>query len=153
MRWCFNYSWTEQPKQANRKQDYTQPKNNWGVVQVSLWSRHVPAFVGRTRCSLAHARADGRETDCEAGANGGERWDPHSTVLAKTNVASYSEGTHDAEMSQHQQSLVVAICGPTFSISFPTFLNPSSLQIPLQLALPEPVSSREHGTPASACAA
>ena len=51
----------------------------------------APALVWRTRCGLAHARADGRETDCEAGADGGERWDPHGTVLAKTNVSSYSE--------------------------------------------------------------
>ena len=33
--------------------------------------------------SLAHARADGCETDGEAGADGGERRDPHCAALAK----------------------------------------------------------------------
>ena len=43
----------------------------------------VSACVWRTHRGLAHARADGRETDGEAGADGGERWDPHCTALAK----------------------------------------------------------------------
>ena len=41
--------------------------------------RIVPANIW----SLAHARADGCETDGEAGADGGERRDPHCAALAK----------------------------------------------------------------------
>ena len=41
--------------------------------------RIVPANIW----SLAHARADGFETDGEAGADGGERRDPHCAALAK----------------------------------------------------------------------
>ena len=123
------------------------------MVWVRVWT---------TRCGLAHTRADGRETDREAGAHGRERRDPHGTVLANTNVSSYSEGafpvrivqgTFDAKISQHQHSLVFAICRPAFGIFFPTLLHPSSLQILLQVALPEPASCLEHSTPASACAA
>ena len=123
------------------------------MVSVRVWT---------TRCGLAHTRADGRETDGEAGADGGERRDPHGAVLAKTNVSSYSEGalsvrilqgTFDAKISQHQHSSLFAICRPAFGIFFPTLLNPSSLQILLQVALPEPVSRLDHSTPASACAA
>ena len=41
--------------------------------------RIVPANIW----SLAHARADGCKTDGEAGADGGERRDPHCAALAK----------------------------------------------------------------------
>ena len=63
------------------------------------------------------------------------------------------QGTFDAKISQHQHSSLFAICRPAFGIFFPTLLNPSSLQILLQVALPEPVSCLDHSTPASACAA
>ena len=53
---------------GHRKQDYTNAKKTWGVLQVFARRDHV--VVWRTRCGLAHARADGREADREAGG----RW-------------------------------------------------------------------------------